>query len=205
LEKFGFQLFCNRRDIFEHFLQGGEIGDEIFAQIDCGITNIPCIVFNFSIGYIFDINGFICRQLDSYLCETIIGKEYLLAKMLNIKHPDVNEECDYHRIILHYVYLNIASSQRKTDNYIALYGFLRSICLISCMAFLVVLVLSLKTIDFSAPFDIHIIGTLCFLYFLSYLTFLGFVKFYRRYTLENFMALLTCTSEDPNGAIKVNK
>lgn len=160
------------------------------------ILIFPVLFSIFTIGYIFDINGFICRQLDSYLCETIVGKEYMLAKMLNIKHPDVNEECDYHRIILHYVYLNIVSSQRKTDNYVALYGFLRSICLLSCIAFLIVLILSLKTINFSAPFDFCIISTLCLFYFVSYLTFLGFVKFYRRYTLENFMALLTCISED---------
>ena len=73
---------------------------------------------------------------------------------------------------------------------------LRSICLLSSMTFLIVLLLSLKTIDFSAPVDYKIVGVLCFLYFVSYLTFLGFMKFYRRYTLENFMALLTCTSAD---------
>ena len=155
----------------------------------------PVMFSIFTIGYFFDINGFICRSLDPYLRDTIIEKEYLLAKKLGIKHPDVNEECDYHRIILHYVYLNISGSQRKTDNYIALYGFLRSICLLSSLTFLLVLVLSVKTIDFSASIDFRIIGVLCFLYFVSYLTFLGFVKFYRRYTLDNFMALLTCTPD----------
>ena len=156
----------------------------------------PVLFSIFTIGYFFDINGFMSRSLDPYLRDTIIEKEYLLAKKLEIKHPDVNEECDYHRIILHYVYLNIANSQRKTDNYIALYGFLRSICLLSCITFLLVLVLSLKTIEFSAPVDYRIIGVLCFLYFVAYLMFLGFMKFYRRYTLENFMALLTCTNAD---------
>ena len=159
----------------------------------------PILFSIFTIGYFFDINGFMSRSLDPYLRDTIIEKEYLLAEKLGIKHPDVNEECDYHRIILHYVYLNIASSQRKTDNYIALYGFLRSICLLSSMTFLIVLALSLKTIDLSAPVDYRIVGVLCFLYFVAYLTFLGFMKFYRRYTLENFMALLTCTSADSKG------
>lgn len=159
----------------------------------------PVLISIFTIGYIFDINGYVSRSLDPYLRDTIIEKEYLLAKKLGIKHPDVNAECDYHRIILHYVYLNISSSQRKTDNYIALYGFLRSVCLLSSMTFLLVLILSFKTIDISAPYDLWIIGVLCFLYFVSYLTYLGFVKFYRRYTLENFMALLTCTCADSDG------
>lgn len=152
----------------------------------------PVMLSIFTIGYLFDINGYISRPLDPYLRETIIGKEYLLASRLNIKHPDVNEECDYHRIILHYVYYKIENSQRKTDNYIALYGFLRGVCLLSCLTFLLVLVLSIKTIDFAVPFDYHIIVVLGILFFVSYLTFLGFVKFYRRYTLENLMALLTC-------------
>lgn len=160
------------------------------------ILLFPILFSIFTMGYFFDINGFISRSLDPYLRDTIIEKEYLLAKKLGIKNPDVNEECDYHRIILHYVYLNIPTSQRKTDNYIALYGFLRSICLLSNMTFLLVLVLSLKTIDFSAPIDFRIVCVLCFLYLVAYLTFLGFMKFYRRYTLENFMALLTCTSDD---------
>lgn len=213
-------LLCEKRQdwkslFFNYFATEGTSSNSFFKVVKLVMKFLlkllvmllifPVLFSIYTIGYIFDINGFICRQLDSYLCETIIGKEYLLAKMLNIKHPDVNEECDYHRIILHYVYLNIASSQRKTDNYIALYGFLRSVCLLSSIMFLLVSVLSLKTIDFSAPFDYYIIGTICFFYFVSYLTFLGFVKFYRRYTLENFMALLTCTSEDQNGAIKVNK
>ena len=172
---------------------------KFFLKLVVFFLLLPVLFSIFTIGYIFDINGFISRSLDPYLRETIIGKEYLLAKRLKIKHPDVNEECDYHRIILHYVYFNIENSQRKTDNYIALYGFLRSVCLLSCLTFLFILALSLRTINLSAPFDFFIIGVLGFLYFVSYLTFLGFVKFYRRYTLENMMALLTCVHEDDNG------
>lgn len=153
---------------------------------------LPVLLSIFTVGYLFDINGYITRPLDKYLRDTIIGKEYGLAKTLGIKHPDVNEECDFHRIILHYVYFKVENSQRKTDNYIALYGFLRSICLLSCMTFLLVLGLSIPTFDLSAPIDYRIVGVLGLLYFVSYLSYLGFVKFYRRYTLENFMALLTC-------------
>ena len=169
---------------------------KLILKVVVFVLLFPVLFSIFTIGYLFDINGFITRSLDPYLREAIIGKEYLLAKMLHIKHPDVNEECDYHRIILHYVYLNIENSQRKTDNYIALYGFLRSICLLSSITFLFVIIMSLKTIDLSAPLDRYVIGVLGFLYFVSYLTFLGFVKFYRRYTLENLMALLTCVKEE---------
>lgn len=171
-------------------------GMKILLKLIVLVLLFPVLFSIFTIGYLFDINGYVSRSLDPYLRDSIIEKEYLLAKKLGIKHPDVNEECDYHRIILHYVYLNIENSQRKTDNYIALYGFLRSICLLGCMTFLLVLILSMKTFDLSAPFDGRIIVLLCILYFVSYLAYLGFIKFYRRYTLENFMALLTCTCEE---------
>ena len=75
----------------------------------------------------------------------------------------------------------------------------------SSLSFFLIFVMSLKTIDFSAHVDFCIIVVLCILYFISYLTFLGFAKFYRRYTLENLMALLTCVDEDNNGFIKDNK
>ena len=47
-------------------------------------------------------------------------------------NPDVNEECDYHRIILHYVYLNIENSQRKTDNYIHRYPHKKRVSVLFC-------------------------------------------------------------------------
>lgn len=154
------------------------------------ISPVSFTVFTF--GYLFDINGWIVRKLDDYLIDTIQTKQYQLANRLQISHPDVNDnECDYHRIIQHYVYLNIPNSQRKTDNYIALYGFLRCMSLIFSLAFGVVFVYAVFSIDFKADIDWVLCGLLGSLYFISYLSFLGFMKFYRRFTLENYMTLLS--------------
>lgn len=81
----------------------------------------PITFSTFTFAYFFDINGWIVRPLDDYLKSTLKVKEFKLADRLGINHPDVNQECDYHRIVMHYVYLKIPESQRKTDNYIALY------------------------------------------------------------------------------------
>lgn len=195
-EKMFFNYFMTEGTSSNAFFKYVKLVMKALLKLMVLVLLFPVLCSIFTIGYVFDINGYVSRSLDPYLRDTIIEKEYLLARKLGIKHPDVNEECDYHRIIMHYVYFNIPSSQRKTDNYVALYGFLRSICLLCSMTFLLVLVLSFKTIDFSSSFDWEIMGVLCFLYFISYLTYLGFVKFYRRYTLENFMALITCTCEE---------
>ena len=100
---------------------------------------------------------------------------------------------------MHYVYLNIPNCQRKIDNYIAIYGFLRACTLISCLFFDYLFFMQLCTIGecFNAPsymsyeinwvavFILFLLATLCIV------LFMGFVKFYRRFTLENYMALLT--------------
>ena len=54
----------------------------------------------------------------------------------------------------------------------------------------------MKTLYFFLQFSL-------FLFFmLSYICFLGFVKFYRRFTLENYMAMLTAMPEDAVGSKK---
>ena len=132
------------------------------------------------------------RPLDEYLIEAIRKKQFYLAHKLQISHPDVNDtKCDYHRIIQHYVYLNIPNSQKKIDNYVALYGFLRCMSLIFSMTFASVALYGISTIKLDAAIDWHLCMLLCILYFMAYLTFLGFMKFYRRFALENYMTLLS--------------
>lgn len=156
----------------------------------------PITFSTYTFAYIFDINGWIVRPLDDYLKNTLKVKEFRLANRLGISHPDVNQECDYHRIVMHYVYLNIPNSQRKTDNYIALYGFLRSISFVFCITFFAFGTYALTTVRYSAPFDLNLLVPLSLLFILSYICFLGFVKFYRRFTLENYMAMLTAMPDE---------
>lgn len=159
----------------------------------------PITISTYTFAYIFDINGWIVRLLDEYLKNTLKVKEFRLANRLGISHPDVNQECDYHRIVMHFVYLNIPNSQRKTDNYIALYGFLRSISFVFCVTFFALGFYSLSTVDCGEPFDKDLLIVLSLFFTLSYICFLGFVKFYRRFTLENYMAMLTAMPDDAMG------
>jgi len=159
----------------------------------------PIISSTYTFAYIFDINGWIVRPLDDYLKETLKVKEFRLANRLGISHPDVNQECDYHRIVMHYVYLNIPNSQRKTDNYIALYGFLRSISFVFCMTFFAFGIYALTTVDLTQSLDRDLIVVLSLFFTLSYICFLGFVKFYRRFTLENYMSMLSAMPGDNGG------
>jgi hypothetical protein len=144
---------------------------------------------------------FITRPLDSYIQNSIISKIGRLTDNLDLKVPDITVQADYHRIIMHYVYLNIPNSQRKADNYVAIYGFLRALTFIACSFFVFLCVRESITIwnyvsndGVTLYFDRTVFFVFIFMFFLCNILFMGFVKFYRRFTLENFMALITDTS-----------
>lgn len=160
----------------------------------------PVSVIIISLGYLLDINQFIVRPLDKYLINSIKIRQQELAKRIGLKLPDVGQECDYHRIIMHYVYLNIPACQHKVDNYIALYGFLRCMTFIFCVLFDVFFFFGIYTIfEYNAnKISIPLLGGILSLLALSYISFLAFVKFYRRQTLENFMSMLTGMPHDLN-------
>lgn len=161
---------------------------------------LPISLTTTTIGYLLNMNQFIIRPLDDYLISGIKTRQQELAKRIGLNLPEVNQECDYHRIIMHYVYLNIPACQHKVDNYIALYGFLRCMSFIFCMLFDTFFIFGIYTICKFYLHDIawNLIGELFLLFILSYISFLAFVKFYRRQTLENFMSMLTGMPHDIN-------
>lgn len=164
----------------------------IVLKIILAFVIFPISFTTYTFGYLFDLNGWIVRPLDEYLIDSIKNKQYRLANRLQINHPDVNDsKCDYHRIIQHYVYLNVPNSQKKIDNYVALYGFLRCMSLIFSLSFFVVGIYCLSTLDIKSDLDLNLCTILAVTYSIAYLTFLGFMKFFRRFTLENYMTLLS--------------
>lgn len=148
---------------------------------------LPIIIFTMP----KTLRRFISRPLDEYVINSIQAKLMELSKTLSLNIPDVNFKADYHRIVMHYVYLNIPQSQRKTDNYVAIYGFLRAMALIACLFFDYLLVTQVLTINLFMPINWDAVKMLLIIFFLTNILFMGFVKFYRRFTLENYMALLT--------------
>lgn len=119
----------NRR-YFEESTKGSKVWRVMVAVILLPITLVMLI---FGIGC--SLINFIVRPLDEYVCKSILSKLVTLSATLKLENPNVNSNTDYHRIVMHYVYLNIPNCQRKVDNYIAMYGFLRAMTLISCLLF----------------------------------------------------------------------
>lgn len=159
----------------------------------------PVSVFMLFLGKLLSITSFVARPLDEYVRNSITNKLNNLSTTLSLDRPDVNSDADYHRIVMHYVYLNIPNCQRKVDNYVAMYGFLRAITLIACIVFDYFLV---DQVSYSYAIinkcgwdrccvDWTSVKIFVLMAFVTNLLYMAFVKFYRRFTLENYMALLT--------------
>ncbi|MFZ4929125.1 hypothetical protein [Chryseobacterium sp. Mn2064] len=106
-----------------------------------------------------------------------------------------NTANNYHQLLIHYNYEYTQTHASKLMNYVALYGFLRVITLISSvyLTYLVFYFCLNYSVDYSWNGVLQAIFILAklFLYGLvTFIFFLGYLKFYRRYTLENLMLIL---------------
>lgn len=186
------------RSIWNRYFEYPSMGN-VFWRVVISIIMLPVTLVMLVLGVKCSMINFIVRPLDGYVRNSILNKLNTLSDTLHLDNPDVNSNADYHRIVMHYVYLNIPNCQRKVDNYVAMYGFLRAMTLISCMLFDYLLIDQIlysidliKTYEFAAC-EINWAAILLFVVMLviTNLLYMSFVKFYRRFTLENYMALLT--------------
>lgn len=158
------------------------------------------------------IVDFVTRPQDRYIINCIEEKLFALADELGVKRPPINLQCDFHRIVMHYVYVNCKECQAKVDNYVALYGFLRAITLILCLFTDFVLLQSLFVLLklFWVEGFCNVVQNYSFswlsvlfifvLWLSSVISYFGYVKFLRRFTLENYMTLLSYkTPQMPQG------
>ena len=165
----------------------------LIAYIICFPVTVPMTLF----ARIKFINKYITRALDPELIDAINIKMVLYSQSINYDYVPSCICCDSHRIIMHYVNVNTPNASRKTENYVALYGFLRSMSMALSLVFIMAIISSVNTISGDASFDWTILGALILLALLPSIAYLGYLKFYRRHTLENFMAFLV-TSVVPN-------
>lgn len=156
-----------------------------------GLFLCSLVIFHFIIGKIFGVKHLVIKQLDMYTIEQIHSKCYKLAKLLDLDSP-AGHDIDFHRIINHYIYENQTNHIKKMDNYVALYGFLRSLTFIFNIVFVRMFIINvMPTIELRNSIDCQLLSQWLVLGVLAYLYYMGFLKFYRRYTLESFMCLLT--------------
>ena len=146
------------------------------------------------LGKLFRMREFYTKSLDTLLADVIKRKIKAIAiscaKVSDPKVYDMAIEHDFFRYVYHYALENAPNHQDKMQNYVALYGFLRTISLIFvCFFWIIFLHVSKLMPVFNE--DVTMGGGIIVIFIISVLTytfFMGFVKFYRRYSLEALMA-----------------
>ena len=101
-------------------------------------------------------------------------------------------DLDFFRYVYHYALENAPSHVTKMQNYVALYGFLRTIAFIAVVVFWVGVWHAFMGLSgiWTSVLMVAVSAVL------AYLMFMAFVKFYRRFSLEALMAMaVTCFDE----------
>lgn len=186
------------KNFFDINTKVGKTGTYCWKLLVC-ILIFPICLASLFFGRLLHFRYYVLKPLDSYLQQNINKKIDSLLEKLKLSQRDNN--ADVHRVLMHYNYEHYANHVRKYDNYIALYGFLRSLSLLCSSIFIFLFIAELKTIDSNNTIDWKAIFILSALFCVTYLYYLGFIKFYRRYTLENLMSILV--DDKFNGDITV--
>lgn len=156
------------------------------------IALFPVTLWDKILGEWFGFRDLYAKPLDGLLIEALNKKMSRLlrthAGITRIKEEDSLHqlvEHDFFRYAYHYAVEHAPNHLPKMQNYVALYGFLRTLTLISVFFFWTTL-WHLGDDRMSFP----VIASLALgASGMSYVLFMGFVKFYRRFSLEALMAL----------------
>lgn len=160
-----------------------------FKRIILIILILPISILDFVLGEFFKFKNLYTRKLDNLLIDIIKEKG---TKLVNDLYKNLQgntdgftiREHDFHRIFTHYTFENSKNHQFKLVNYVVLYGFLRTLSLITISLFWYLVYLKLMIgNDFICWYHFLITGLI------SYTFFMAFMKFYRRYTLEGLMLI----------------
>ncbi|SDR65867.1 hypothetical protein [Christiangramia echinicola] len=157
---------------------------------------LPISILDYLLGEFLNFKDFYTKRLDQFMIEMIKSKGVILLDKLGAPLTNSLRNYDFHRIFSHYVYENSKNHQAKMTNYVSLYGFLRSLSLISVIFFWYslykLIVIYSQGITFNEFYDEwkYLIYSFILLGGISYVFFMAFMKFYRRYTLEALMLIV---------------
>jgi hypothetical protein len=161
-----------------------------FWRIGLLILLFPTVILDYVLGHFFGFKEFYSNKLDPMLIKLVTVKINKLLNRIGMNEVEgfnnggANEN-DFNRLVMHYTYENSKNHQGKLTNYVAIYGFLRTLTLITNLVFWYIIFHNY----FYSQFDYPICILLVTVSVISYLFFMAFMKFYRRYTLEGLMIL----------------
>jgi hypothetical protein len=146
----------------------------------------PLTLWDLLLGRGLKLRAVYAKPLDSCLIDVLRAKVGRLVDEHAGLRKQVNaQDTDWFRLVYHYVLEHAPNHGPKMQNYVALYGFLRTQSFLYVIFFWLALILSRD--GYLA--GVTAVVSLLSLSGASYVAFMGFMKFYRRFSLEALMAL----------------
>jgi hypothetical protein len=147
----------------------------------------PVVLLDWLLGAQAGLRDLYAKKLDSLLITALRGKIDTLISEGTGKPTDYGDasEHDFFRYAYHYAVEHAPNHLPKMQNYVALYGFLRTLTLLSVIFFWWLVWHAVRG-TFSCLQDIVLLSASMVV---CYVLFMAFVKFYRRFSLEALMAL----------------
>lgn len=148
----------------------------------------PISVLAILLGKIFMMEKYYIKPLDEYTRKAFQIKLYRLSHELGLD-PIVNihnKKTDFHRLVSFYEYEYCKKHGIKMDNYVAIYDFMRSLCLISNLYTGFILFETIFVWEYEFVNFMYVAASS----FATYFLFMAYMKFYRRYTHESFITLI---------------
>ncbi|QKJ72680.1 hypothetical protein HRH33_08850 [Pseudomonas rhodesiae] len=172
-----------------YFTTGNESIKKNIIRSIIALLLIPISAIDFFFNYVLGIKNLLNKELDPLMKE--ITKQKIALIMSNssgLKSPPTEPitETNYFLFIYHYALENSKNHAPKMQNYVALFGLMRTLTLYLVILFWV----AAWHLSYSQAEPQSIIITLITLSTLSYIFYLSFIKFYRRFTLEALMAAI---------------
>lgn len=148
---------------------------------------LPIVIFDTVLRKILKLEKNIAKPVDGVLSKIIIKNILkLVYSRNNIKKRKYDNnigKIDSFRLVYHYVLENSINHIPKMNNYVALYGFTRTV------AFAINLLFWISLYILFANYSHVILFITILSMILSFVMYLDFNKFYRKYSLEVLMAL----------------
>lgn len=149
----------------------------------------PVFVFDQAFGRIFNMSGFYAKGLDPLTAEIVRKKTGLILRNVAGIEPSTEKhgkpsEVDFFTYLYHYALEHAPHHGPKMQNYVALYGFLRTLSLLAVVYFWI----AVWHVWFSGLAWTLWFFTLVPIAAATFVFFLAYFKFLRRYSLEVFMA-----------------
>lgn len=149
----------------------------------------PIALCDIVVRKIFKIKDLLGKSVDPIISDLINKKvnEYLIDNFSEEKMKEIKESntTDFFNLIYHYTLEKYSAHISKLNNYVALYGFTRTICFAFITLSWIVIVKG-----FGGVFSLRVTFVIFLLSLISSILYLDFNKFYRKYSLEALMAFV---------------